>query len=585
MDNLLVKRLLDLVRPFWAKLILAMLCMVMVAAITALMAFLVKPVLDDIFFKKNLAKLTILPPLVIVLYVLKGFFSYGHTYLMSFVGQKIVAELRVMLYTHIQSLAQRFFDLTPTGILMSRITNDVNLIQGAVSSAVTGILKDAFTVVGLVVVIFYRDWQLALMAMLVFPIAVIPIVKFGRKLRKISTQSQVTMGSITMLLHETISGSRIVKAFNMEPYEVGRFSRENDRLFRLYMRDVSVKAMSSPVMEFLGGVGIALIIWYGGYQVINGTSTPGTFFSFMTALIMLYEPVKRLSSMNNTIQQGLAGGVRVFEILDTPSEICDKPGAQALPILKKGIRFENVSFRYDRQWVLKDISFEVKAGEMIAIVGVSGSGKTTLVHLLPRFYEVTEGAIRIDGTDIREATLKSLRDQIGMVTQQIILFNDTIRSNISYGTRKATEEDLELVAGAAYALDFIKKLPDKFETVIGEQGVLLSGGERQRLAIARALLKDPPILILDEATSSLDSESEFEVQKALDNLMKGRTTLVIAHRLSTIRSADRILVVENGRIVEEGTHDALMEKKGEYFRLHEMQFMSTMFNSVDEPES
>ena len=567
--------MVTLVRPFWGKLILAMLCMIVVAGVTSIMAFLVKPVLDDIFIKREMSKLGYLPPLVIILYIIKGSFSYGHTFLMNFVGQRIVAELRDRLYQHIQSLSQRFFDTTPTGILMSRITNDVNLIQGAVSSAVTGILKDAFTIVGLVGVIFYRDFNLAILAMLVFPLAVIPIVKFGRKLRKISTQSQVTMGSISMLLHETISGSRIVKAFNMEPYESARFHKENMRLFKLIMRDVSIKAMSSPVMEFLGGIGIACIIWYGGYQVIKGSSTPGTFFSFLTALIMLYEPVKRLSSLNNTIQQGLAAAMRVFEILDTPSEIRDQPGVKELPVLQQGISFNKVSFRYDRQGVLKDISFAVKVGEMVAIVGESGGGKTTLVHLLPRFYDVTDGSITIDGADIRSGTLRSLRAQMGMVTQQIILFNDTVKNNISYGKPDTSEEDLRRVADAAYAYDFIQKLPDKFDTVIGEQGVRLSGGERQRLAIARALLKDPPILILDEATSSLDTESEWEVQKALDNLMVGRTTLVIAHRLSTVRNATRILVIDNGRLVEEGTHDTLMEKKGYYYKLHEMQFQNS----------
>ncbi len=569
---MITQRLIQLIKPYWGRLLAAMFCMLVVAGITSLMAFMVKPVLDDIFFQKKISTLSLLPPFIVLLYIVKGFFAYGQSYLMSFVGEKVVANLREGLYAHLQKLSLSYFDRTATGLLMSRIINDVNLIQGAVSNSVTGFLKDSFTIVGLIGVIFYRDWRLAILAMLVLPIAVLPIVKFGRKLRKISTQSQKTMAEISIHLHETLSGNRIVKAFGTEDYEIERFRARVRKFFQLTMKDVSIKSMSSPIMEFLGGIGIAAIIWYGGYNVIKGQSTPGTFFSFLTALLMLYEPIKHLSGVNNTIQQGVAAAVRVFEILDLKEEIQDQKGAQVITGIRQGIVFKKVSFGYGNDWVLRDISLEVKAGEIVAIVGTSGGGKTTLVNLIPRFYEASEGEVLIDGRSIKEITLVSLRRQIGMVSQQTILFNDTVRNNIAYGSPDKTEEDIIRAAQAAYAYDFIQRLPEKMETLIGEQGVRLSGGERQRISIARALLKDAPILILDEATSSLDSDSEAEVQRALENLMKGRTTFIIAHRFSTIRNVDRIIVLSQGRIVEEGNHDRLMELDGEYQRLYEIQF-------------
>lgn len=566
------KRLLRLAKPHIPKFMLAMLCMLVVGASTAAAAFLVKPALDEIFLKKNADMLMLIPIAIVVIYFLKGACSYGQTVLMSYIGQRVITDLRAELYSHIQRQALSFFTRNPTGVLMSRITNDVGLIQGAVSEAVTSLLKDSFTLICLVFVIFYRDWKLAIVAMFVFPLTIYPIAKFGEKMRKIATSTQVTMGSLTTLLQETISGTRIVKAFGMEDYENKRFDKENERLFKLTMKSVSVRAISSPFMEFLGGVGIAAIVLYGGYQVINGASTPGTFFSFLTALIMLYEPVKRLTNVNNTIQQGIAGAIRVFEVMDETPEIKDKKDAVTLSPISSNIDIRNVSFRYEDAPVLKNINLTVKAGEVVAFVGMSGGGKTTLVNLIPRFYDVTEGKILMDGRDIRDVTLKSLRDQIGIVTQQTILFNDTVRNNIAYGDIAKSDKDIIDAAKAANAHDFIVNMPDGYDTVIGEQGAKLSGGERQRISIARALLKDAPILILDEATSSLDTEAEIEVQDALETLMKGRTTLVIAHRLSTIRNADRILVIVNGKIVEEGTHESLLAKGGEYFKLYNMQF-------------
>jgi subfamily B ATP-binding cassette protein MsbA len=572
-DRELYRRLLSQVRPYWKRLLGAMSLMVVVAGASSAMAYMVKPVMDDIFVAKDRAMLTMVPLAVIILYAVKGVCSYGQNYLMQFVGQRIITQYRIDLYAHLQRLSLGYYDRVPTGELMSRITNDVNQIQGAVSSVVTGVLMDFFTILGLISVIFFRDWFLAIFALGVFPLCMIPLVRFGRRLRRISTRSQETMADVTVLLHETISGARIVKGFCREEHEIARFSDEAMRLFRLRMKDVSTRALSSPLMEFLGGLGVAGIIFYGGWQVIEGRSTPGTFFSFLTALIMLYEPVKRLSGLNNDIQNGLAAASRVYEVLDTKPQITDQPGARELPVLSHAIEFRGVGFAYrPGEPVLKDICITVPAGQLLALVGTSGGGKTTLVNLLPRFYEAQQGAILVDGVDIREATLKSLRSQIAIVTQQTILFNDTVRANIAYGRPEATQEQIIAAARAAYALDFIERMPNGFETRIGEAGVMLSGGERQRLSIARAILADRPILILDEATSSLDTESEMYVQKALENLMRGRTTFVIAHRLSTVQRADRIVVVSGGVIVEEGRHEELLALGGLYQRLHRMQF-------------
>jgi len=566
------KRLLTLAKPHAIRFFIALFCMLIVGATTSALAFLVKPALDEIFLKKNSVMLKWIPLAVVGIYLTKGVCSYVQTVLMNFIGQRVVADLRAALYRKIQTQSLAFFTKNPTGLLMSRITNDVGFIQGAVSEAVTALLKDSFTLVCLVFVIFYRDWQLAIIAMLVFPLAVYPIATFGRRMRQIASRTQVTLGSLTTLLQETISGTRIVKAFNMEEYENRRFAGENERLFRLNLKAASINAVSSPFMEFLGGIGISSIIFYGGYQVIQGQSTPGTFFSFLTALIMLYEPVKRLINVNNTIQQGIAGAERVFGIIDLVPQIRNHPDAFPLPQISREIDIRAVDFHYEETPVLRAINLKIQTGEVVAFVGMSGGGKTTLVNLIPRFYDVTKGAIFIDGHDIRTVTVESLRGQIAIVAQQTILFNDTVRNNIAYGDIAKTEEQIIAAAKAANAHAFIMKMPKGYDTVIGEQGVKLSGGERQRISIARALLKDAPILILDEATSSLDSEAEIEVQDALDNLMKGRTTLIIAHRLSTIRNASRIVVLVNGQIREEGTHEYLLSCQGEYCRLYHMQF-------------
>jgi ABC-type multidrug transport system, ATPase and permease components len=546
--------------------------MVAVGALTSSQAYMVKPVLDDIFLNKNSFALMWIPLAVIGIFLLKGACNYGQIILMSFIGLRIVADLRNKLYEQIQKQSLAFFTQHPTGMLMSRITNDVAAVQTASSEAVTSIIKDTFSIIFLTALIFSTNWKLALIGMIVFPATIYPVAKFGKKMRKVSTSTYVTMGTLSSLLQETISGTRIVKAFSMEKYENGRFAAENERLFKLNIKTVTINAIASPFMEFLGSIAIAAIIFYGGYQVINGNQTPGTFFKFLAALLLLYEPVKRLTNVNNTIQQGIAGAERVFSIIDRVPDIIDKPKAINLPPITRGIDIKNVTFRYEEAPVLKNINLSIKVGEVVAFVGMSGGGKTSLVNLIPRFYDVTEGCILIDGHDIRDVTMQSLRNQIAIVTQQTILFNDTVKNNVAYGDIDRTETDIINAAKAANAHDFIMKLPQGYDTNIGELGTKLSGGEKQRISIARALLKNAPVLILDEATSSLDSEAEIEVQEALDNLMKGRTTLVIAHRLSTIRNADRIIVLVHGEIIEEGNHETLLAKKGEYFRLYNLQF-------------
>lgn len=566
------KRLLLMAKQYYVRFIFAALCMIIAGGLQSALPLIAKPAVDEIFVSKDISALHWIPFAVIGIFLFKGLCNYGQAILMSFIGLRIVADLRNKLYEQIQKQSLSFFAVNPTGMLMSRITNDVQSVQTASSEAVTALVKDSFMLIGLVGVIFYTDWKLALIAMVVFPLTIYPISWFGRKMRKVTTSTQVTMGTLNSLLQETISGTRIVKAFGMEKYENKRFAAENERLFKHYMKAVSVNAISSPLMDFLGGLGIAAVIVYGGYNVVQGSSTPGTFFSFIAAVLMLYEPVKRLTNVNNTINQGIAGANRIFAIIDRVPDIEDKPDAIMLPPVAQSIDIENVTFCYETTPVLKNINLSIKAGEVVAFVGMSGGGKTSLVNLIPRFYDVNEGRILIDGHDIRDAKLQSLRGQIAIVTQQTILFNDTVKNNIAYGDIERTGEDIINAAKAANAHDFIIKLPDGYDSNIGELGTKLSGGEKQRISIARALLKNAPILILDEATSSLDTEAEIEVQEALDNLMKGRTTLVIAHRLSTIRNADRIIALVNGEIVEEGSHEALMAKKGEYYRLYNLQF-------------
>ncbi len=571
-DLRLYLRLLGYLKPHRLRLALAIVAMLGVSGLTALLAYMVKPVLDDVFFAKRINMLYLLPPLIVLLYLVKGALAYLHNYLMSFIGIGTITRMRDELFSSLQRQPLSFFDGEATGVLMSRLTFDVSLLQDSVTRVITSFFKDSFTVIGLTAVIFYRDWRMALLATVVFPVAVLIIIQFGRRLRSLSLRNQVANANLYAALQESIMGHRIVKAFVREDFEAARFSRVNYDYFHMRMKWTITRELNAPVIELLGSLGMAAIIFYGGYNVIKGYSTPGTFFSFLAALLMLYPPIKGLSQVHNTIQEGLAAAHRVFGLMDLEPEIKDLPGARPIQPLSREIAYRGVSFAYDHRPVLENIELTVRRGEVVALVGPSGAGKTTMLNLLPRFYDVAQGAILIDGQDIREATLESLRGQIGVVTQQTILFNDTVRYNVAYGRLEATEPEIVASLKDAHAYDFVMALPQGLDTLIGEQGVLLSGGERQRLAIARALLKDPPILILDEATSSLDSESEREVQQALDRLIKGRTTLVIAHRLSTVRNADRIVVMSEGRIVETGSHGDLLKQDGLYRRLYEMQF-------------
>ena len=553
----------------------SMVCSMLISITTAASAWLLKPAIDEVFINKDLAMLKLFPALIVGLFVFRGLGIFGQEYLMSYVGQDIIRRLREMLYERIVDLPISFFQKERTGVLMSRISNDVNMLKAMVSDSIKAALRDCFSILALTGVIFYRDWKLALIAMGVLPVAFLPVVKLGKRVRKISRRTQEAMAEMNAFLHETFSGNKIVKAFGMEAFEKTRFAQRVKDLFRLELRTVKAKALSPAVMEFFAGAGVAFIIYYGGYRVIAGTSTPGTLISFITAVMLLYDPVKKLSRIHNVVQEGMAAVDRVFDIIETESDIIEAENPVTLASGPHQVIFDQVFFRYDTTDVLKNINLKVSSGEVVALVGTSGGGKTSLVNLIPRFFDVHAGSIYIDDIDIRKMSLTSLRKQIAIVTQEPILFNDTVKNNIAYGNTSATDEDIENAAKAAYAYDFIQQFPKGFDTPIGELGGRLSGGEKQRLCIARALIKNAPILILDEATSSLDTESEMWVQKALENLMKGRTTFVIAHRLSTISNAHRIIVLSGGRIVEEGTHDQLLHKEGEYFKLHQMQFSET----------
>jgi ATP-binding cassette, subfamily B, bacterial MsbA len=569
----ILTRLYATIRPYRLRLFIAMLAMIVVAATTAAQVYLVKDLLDKIFVEKNIFFLNILPILVVLVFLVKSGFYYLYYFLLEKVGQSIIRDLRIQIFEHMHSQSLSFFHAMPTGTLISRVISDVTLMQQAVSNALVGIIKDFFQVIILLGVVFYMNWKLAMFSFIILPVAAFPIIRFGKIFRRLSTKTQEETANVSNMLYETITGNRIVKAFCMEKYECRRFRDQVYKLFSVIIQDARIRGIQHPLMEFIGGVAIALIIWFGGNEVINGTATPGTFFAFLTALIAAYEPVKNVSEINSTIQRGMAASARVFSILDIEPEIADIPGAIELAPFKNAIEINNLSFGYDKKnTVLFNINLKVPAGQVLAVVGPSGGGKTTLTNLIPRFLQISEGAILIDGKDINEVTLRSLRNQIAMVTQQTILFNDTVKNNIAYGDLTRSEQDILDAADAAHALKFINELPEGFETIIGEGGSRLSGGERQRITIARALLKNAPILILDEATSALDTESEREVQNALENLMKNRTTIVIAHRLSTIKNADRIIVVKNGSIVEEGTHDELLTLGGEYELLYRMQY-------------
>jgi ATP-binding cassette, subfamily B, bacterial MsbA len=570
----LVRRLAkDFIRRHVGTIALAFVCMGVGAASTALRAWLMQPMLDRIFVGHQASLLWLIAGAALILAIVKGFADYGDAVLMSRVGLRVVTDVQNALYARLIRADLAYFNANSSGTLISRFTNDVGLLRNAAANVLAAIGKDAVTVVFLMGLMFYQDWVLALASCFAFPLAIRPIVGIGKRMRRVSANTQIEYGQLTTLLSQTFQGARHVKAYGMEAYEEGRAAALFERIFRLVDRANRTRARASPLMEALGGAAVAVVVAYGGYQVINDARTPGAFFSFITALLLAYQPLKSLANLNASLQEGLAAAQRVFEVLDGEPAIRDAPGAHPLHVTGGEIRFDEVRFGYQPQTVaLDNISLTVPAGSTVALVGPSGAGKSTVLNLIPRFYDVSSGSIAIDGRDVREVTLSSLRGALALVAQEASLFDDTVRANIAYGRLSASMAEIEAAAAAAGAAGFIAELPEGYDTLVGEHGMRLSGGQRQRIAIARAMLKDAPILLLDEATSALDNESERQVQAALRRLMEGRTTLVIAHRLSTIVGADLICVMDRGRIVESGKHTQLLARGGLYARLYETQF-------------
>ena len=558
--------------PYKVILVIAVIASLITASTNGALAVAVKYVLDDIFDAKNYTYLFILPVAVMIIYVAKSSFLFLQNFLMSYIGNKVIEKLRNETFEKMIHLPVKYYAEESTGALMSRITNDINLVQSSIPTIIN-MLRAVVTMVGLIGVIIYMNWQLALVAIVLYPIFIYPLSVISRKLRRYSTRGQESMGILTSVLQESFSGIRVVKAFIAENKEQKRFEEANAVTIKYANKSVLAGSLASPLTEALGSVGIAAVLFIGGYQVIHGTVTTGQFFAFLAALIQIYEPVKLFASSNNALQAAIAAGERVFSMLDEKDEVMENTGTKECHAENKDIEFKQVSFIYkDDIYALKNVSFNVKAGSTVAFVGPSGAGKTTMAHLIPRFYDVTDGHILIDNVDIREYDLYSLRHNISIVSQDAFLFNDTISNNIRYSKENATDEEVKEAARAAYADEFIEKFPEKYDTMCGERGVKLSGGQKQRITIARALLKNPAILILDEATSALDTESERVVQKALDNLMKGRTSFVIAHRLSTILNADMIVVFNKGGVEAIGRHEEIIKTSPTYKKLYKMQF-------------
>jgi subfamily B ATP-binding cassette protein MsbA len=563
----------EYVYPYVKQIALAIFFMLIVAAAQGMSAWLMKPIIDDVFIAKDQDMLKLVSLGILATFAIKGFANYAQSLLMNWVGMRIIADAQNRLYSHLTRMDLGFFHNNPTGTLVSRFTVDINQIRNVVSNALTSLGKDLMSLIALVGVMFYQNVELAFISIFVFPIAILPIVKLGRRMRKVTANTQVETGLFMTLLAQTFQGMRVVKAYGMQEYERGRIQVLVEKLFELSFKAARIRAMVSPIMETLGGIAITVVIAYGGIQVIEGDSTTGELFSFITALLMAYEPMKKLANLNVSIQEGLAGAQRLFNALDTEPVILDKPGARKLGNIKGAISLSDVTFSYDTdEPALSGVNLVVPAGKRIALVGPSGAGKSTILNLIPRFYDIDEGQVSIDGIDVRDVTMASLQQNIALVSQEITLFDDTVRANIAYGRSGTSDEDIYEAARHAAAHEFILELPQGYETQVGEQGVKLSGGQRQRIAIARAMLKKSPVLLLDEATSALDTESERQVQVALDELMSGRTTLVIAHRLSTVVSADVIYVIEDGKITQSGSHDALIEQGGPYANLYALQF-------------
>lgn len=566
-------RILSYIKPYMHRLIFAMFCTIMAAAGNLYIPWIIKDMIDEVLADKNGTMLNWIAASIIAIFVVRGLFWYGQNYLMSYVGQSVIIDIRAAVFKKLQRLSVSFYDKNKTGTIMSYVTNDVNALQSAMVENTIEMITEGFILIGSVVAMIYLDWRLTLFTVCTFPVVLWFMEFFGKKIRKTGGRIQECTADITSVLQESVASARVIKSFVREDYEVDRFDVENRANFRANMKNGQLMATLTPVVELVAAIGVTMIIWYGGNNVINGTITAGSLVAFLTYAVNISNPIKRLTRVIGNIQKALAAAQRVFMIIDMPEEIAESRDAKQLPEVSGKVEFQNVSFAYDDKGnVITDLSFSVKPGEVIAIVGPSGAGKSTIANLLPRFYDVNKGDIKIDGHSVREVTLDSLREQVGIVPQETMLFNGSVYNNILYGRLDATKEEIEAAAKAANAHDFIMQLTDGYETKLGDRGVNLSGGQRQRIAIARAILKNPRILILDEATSALDTESERVVQEALDRLMVGRTSFVIAHRLSTVKNADKILVLEKGNLVESGTHDELLALDGLYAHLYKIQY-------------
>lgn len=572
-------RALQYVRPYIPRALIAGLCTVIAAGGTAYLPWIIKDMVDQVLKQQDTVMLNYIVISIVVVFIIRGIAFYGQSYLMHYVGQRVIIDIRKAVFEKLQRLPLSFYDKNKTGTIMSYVTNDVNALQSAMVENVVEMVTESVILIASIVMMIYLDWKLFLVTFSTFPVVLLFIDQFGKRIRKSGSRIQEATADITSVLQETVSSARVIKSFVREDYEVNRFEKENLRNFYANMKYAQLSATLTPTIEFVAAVGVTVILWYGGNSVIDGSITAGSLVAFLTYAVNISNPIKRLSRVIGNIQKALAAAQRVFDVLDLPETVQDKKDAKLLPSVKGNVCFKDVSFSYNSgEEVLSKMSFDVKPGEMIAFVGPSGAGKSTVASLLPRFYDVSSGSITIDGSDIRDVTLSSLREQVGIVPQETVLFNGSVYDNILYGRLDATKEEVEAAAKAANAHNFIMELPDGYQTMLGDRGMNISGGQRQRISIARAILKNPQILILDEATSALDTESERVVQEALDRLMVGRTSFVIAHRLSTIKNADKIMVLEKGRLVEEGSHEELLAKDGLYAHLYQIQYRSKEAN-------
>lgn len=569
-------RLVSYIKPYISRLVLAVICIVIAAGCNLYLPWIIKDMIDDVLVAKDMETMKWICIGVIVVFLIRGVFYFGQTYLVSYVGQRVIMDVRIQLFRKFQRTSTAYYDKHQTGSIMSYITNDVGAMQAAVIDNMVDLVTESSILIGSIVMMVYLNWQLTMICMVLVPIVSYAMKMFGRKQKSTGLKIQETISDVTAQLQESISAARVIKSFVREDYEIKRFDDVNYKSFRANMKNVQVSSFMNPTIETIAAMAVAALLWFGGYQVASDVITAGELVAFLTYGVNLSNPVKRLSRVYGNIQKAMASADRVFGVLDMDEGLYDKPNAKPMPSIKGHVEFKNVTFSYDgADNALENLSLEAKPGEMIALVGPSGSGKSTIANLLPRFYDINAGSIEIDSMDIRDVTKASLREQIGIVPQNTVLFSTTVMENIRYGRLEATDEEVIEAAKSANADEFIQHLPEGYNTKLGERGMNLSGGQQQRIAIARAILKNPAILILDEATSALDTESEKIVQDALDQLMVGRTSFVIAHRLSTIFNADKIFVVENGHLREQGTHEELLEKGGLYKTLYDIQFHNT----------